>query len=130
MPEMLTVMLMASTATVVVQVYTAASDVLMGLNWSVRVFPVRTAPTLILLNLVSSGVLPLPTLTAIFLHAMLGSTTSFSTTLTTHVRMRENPGDMMPLVVMMTVGGGRAGVGTDTVTSHTHSHDTVEQGRN
>ena len=35
---------------------------------------------------------------------------------------------MVPLVVMMTVGGGRAGVGTDTVTSHTYSYDTVEDG--
>ena len=121
MLELLTVMLIVSTATVAVQVYKPASEVLTGLNWILSVLAIRNGFMEILLKLVSSGVL---SMTALLLHTMTGSTTSPSTTPTSHVKVREDPGDIVPIVVIITEGGGRAGAGTSTYT-HRHTHTQV-----
>ena len=64
---------------------------------------VLTAPTLMLFRAVSPS-----RLTACLVHTMAGWTINPSTTPTVHERVLEEPGDMVPLEVVITVGGGRA----------------------
>ena len=90
-------------STVAVHVYCPASEVLIGLKKRVTVLLVLTAPTLMLFRAVSPS-----TLTACLVHTMAGWTINPSTTPTMHERVMEEPGDMVPLEVVITVGGGRA----------------------
>ena len=95
---------MALISTVAVHVYCPASEVLVGLNVRVTVLLVLTGGTLMVFRAVSP-----PALTACLVHTMSGWTINLSTTTpTTHVRMMEEPGDMVPLELVITVGGGRA----------------------
>ena len=66
---------------------------------------VLTAPTLILFRAVSP-----PALTACLVHTMAGWIINPSTTPTIHVSVIKEPGDMVPLEVVITVGGGRTGL--------------------
>ena len=98
-----TVTLMALILTVAVHVYCPASEVLVGLNVRVTVLLVLTGGTLMVFRAVSP-----PGQTASLVHTMSGWTINPSTTPTTHVRVMEEPGDMVPLEVVITLGGGRA----------------------
>ena len=102
---LVTVMLMALTLTVAVHVYCPASEVLIELKERVTVLLVLTAPTLILFRAVSP-----PALTACLVHTMAGWIINPSTTPTIHVSVIKEPGDMVPLEVVITVGGGRTGL--------------------
>ena len=94
---------MALISAVAVHVYCPASEVLVGLNVRVTVLFVLTGGTLTVFRAVSP-----PALTACLVHTMSGWTINPSTTPTTHVRMMEEPEDMVPLEVVIAVGGGRA----------------------
>ena len=94
---------MALTLTVAVHVYCPASEVLIGLKERVTVLLVLTPPTLMLFRAVSPS-----TLTACLVHMMAGWPINPSITPTMHERVMEEPGDMVPLEVVNTVGGGRA----------------------
>ena len=98
-----TVTLMTLILTVAVHVYCPASEVLVGLNVRVTVLSVLTGGTLMAFRAVSP-----PGQTACLVHTMSGWTINPSTTITTHERMMVEPGDMSPLEVVITVGGGRA----------------------
>ena len=101
---LVTVMLMAVISTVAVHVYCPASEVLVGLKERVTMLSVLIAPTLMLFRAASP-----PAPTACLVHTMSGWTINPSTTPTVHVRVMVEPGDMSPLEVVITVGGGRAG---------------------
>ena len=94
---------MALTLTVAVHVYCPASEVLIELKERVTVLLVLTVPTLMLFRAVSPS-----TLTACLVHTMAGWIINPSTTPTMHERVMEEPGDMVPLEVVITVEGGRA----------------------
>ena len=79
------------------------SEVLVGLNVRVTVLLVLTGGTLMVFRAVSP-----PALTACLVHTMPGWTINPCTTPTIHVRVMEEPGDMVPLEVMIIVGGERA----------------------
>ena len=98
---LVTAMLMALILTVAVHVYCPASEVLIELKERVTVLLVLTAPTLMLFRAVSPS-------TASLVHTMAGWTINSSTTSTVHERVMEEPGDMIPLEVVITAGGGRA----------------------
>ena len=102
---LVTVMLMALILTVAVHVYCPASEVLIELKERVTVLLVLTASTLMLFRAVSLSTVP----TASLVHTMAGWTINPSTTDTVHERVMEEPRDMIPLEVAITVGGGRAG---------------------
>ena len=99
---LVTVTLMTLISTVAVHVYCPASEVLVGLNVRVTVLLVLTGGTLMVFRAVSP-----PALTACLVHTMSGWTINLSITPTTHVRMMEEPGDMVPLELVIVVGGGR-----------------------
>ena len=86
------VTLMALISTVAVHVYCPASEVLVGLNVRVTVLLVLTGGTLMVFRAVSP-----PALTACLVHTMSGWTINPCTTPTIHVRVIEEPGDMVPL---------------------------------
>ena len=97
---LVTVMLMALTLTVAVHVYCPASEVLREFKKSVTVLLVLTASTLVLFRAES----PL----TCFVHMISGRKSNPSNTPTIQVRVREDPSDILPLEVVITVGGGRA----------------------
>ena len=96
-------MLPIPTATVALQVYSPASNVLILLNGRVRMFPSLTASTLMLFKFDSVLV------TALLDHDITDSTTTPSVTSTTHEILRDDPIDTTPVWRILTLGGERAG---------------------
>ena len=99
--DLLSLMPIVVRFTLVVQVYSPALKVLRLLNIRVSVLLIRTA-----MLFKSESLLLL--LTAFLVHTMSGVTIKPSTTCTLHVILRGDPSDVLPVDVIITLGGGRA----------------------